>query len=104
MSPTPLQAAPAMPAIAAAQSILASVEKPWAVSRGGKAGSNTIVTMLRAHTLGTYLLRTPLDPRWRGFNLTAMDWLAREGPGIQKLSLATHASDWWRDLGEAGRM
>lgn len=89
-----------MPAIAAAQSILASVEKPWSVVSAGAAGSNTLVSMLRAHTLGTYLLRTPLDPRWQGFNLTAMDWAAQKDAGIQSLSLATHAGDWWRDLGK----
>lgn len=92
-----------MQAIAAAQSMLASVEKPWGVVSAGASGSNTLVSMLRAHSLGAlYLLRTPLDPRWQGFNLTAVDWAAQAGAGIQQLSLATHASDWWRDLGRAG--
>lgn len=90
-----------MPAIAAAQSILASVEKPWGVVSAGASGSNTLVSMLRAHSLGLYLLRTPLDPRWQGFNLTALDWAAQQAGGIQQLDLAAHAAGWWRDLSGA---
>lgn len=54
--------------------------------------------LLRAHTLGMYLFKTPGNLRWQGWNLTALaqDWAAVEGP--QTVELHHGWEQWWGDF------
>lgn len=82
-----------MPALAAAMTILASLEVPFTAN----VPHASMVSILRGHTLGPlYLWKTPLAPGWQGFNLSAIDM--QFAGGVKKVSLAAAAGAWYNDL------
>lgn len=86
-------------------SVLRSVEVPWGANGDAAPGTfsagDTLITMLREHSTGLYLWRSPGSPRWQGVRLRGADWGAYGG-ATRAIELSVGAEAWFSDLTAPG--